>query len=100
MSNWQPIDSAPKDQRILILTKDEVVFIARWAAPAGFERFEERDGWQVFDCEDGFYSHAEDPGDVTHWTPLPDPPVSSAERGTPGRRQINWERRRHGGRGR
>lgn len=72
--NWQPIDTAPKDGTLVLIAVRGSCYIASWSDEAQFERFEERPGWQVFVCDDGWYSWAEDA--PTHWMPLPDPPSS------------------------
>lgn len=73
MSEWQPIETAPKDgTHILIATPGRSVLIAYWREEALFERFEKGAAWQVFDCEDGWYSWAEK--EATHWMPLPEAP--------------------------
>ena len=76
MSEWQPIETAPKDGTdIIVLTKWKGSLVARWDENACFGRLEAvRPGWQVFDCEDFFYSVALDEEDVVAWMPLPPPP--------------------------
>jgi hypothetical protein len=60
VSEWQPIDTAPKDgDRILIFGKWDGVVSARWIG-------EPHNIWLI---EPG--SVARDP---THWMPLPEPP--------------------------
>jgi hypothetical protein len=68
VSNWQPIETAPKDgTKILIF--DNGVYTARWKDEARYYQFETRPGWQIYECDDGFYSIATDA--ATHWMPLP-----------------------------
>lgn len=63
MGEWQPIETAPKDHRIL-MTDGELVGSGCW------------EGWPV----EGFIFHTSNDderwfgGDATHWMPLPEPP--------------------------
>jgi Protein of unknown function (DUF551) len=72
MSEWQPIETAPKDgTRILIF--DQNIYIASWSDEVQFGQFEFRPGWQIFDVDgDQFYSVASE--HPTHWMSLPAPP--------------------------
>jgi hypothetical protein len=61
MSEWRPIETAPKDQGILVLAGDEVV-IAWWS----------KRGWYNPEIGgDGTYFR--NPA-VTHWSPIPELP--------------------------
>lgn len=61
MSEWRPIETAPKDGTpVIICTSGGKVFRARWFGGAV---------WSV----DG-YSVGFETSDVTHWMPLPQPP--------------------------
>lgn len=70
MSEWQPIDSAPKDEtRVLLFNRDEADFTSRsrWdVRTGGF--YEQLGGW-IYDGENPSYSRAHAP---THWMPLPE----------------------------
>jgi len=71
---WKPIETAPKDgTRVLI--EDRGIYIAYWSERCAFEQFKTMPGWQIFDCEDGWYSVAAEA--PTHWMPLPAPPAHS-----------------------
>ena len=73
MSKWQPIETAPKDGTRVLLTEEWGVVIGRWCEEAQLGLCEEGPGWQVFECDDCWYSvAAENP---THWMPLPAPPT-------------------------
>lgn len=69
MSEWRPIDSAPKDERVLIFVPGwgtnaaDGVFLAEW----------QREGyWQPEYAE---VTMLDEPCDwPTHWMPLPNPP--------------------------
>lgn len=71
---WRPAATAPRDGTRILIVVGDTVLIGAWLDPAGFSCFGERPGWQIFDCEDGFYSWAEDDAYVTHWMPLPETP--------------------------
>jgi len=67
MSEWQPIDTAPKNTPILVTDGDVIVVVKRgefvgkdWIDEVGFGGYE----WDWnFEWED-----------LTHWMPLPEPP--------------------------
>lgn len=78
MSNWQPIETAPKDGTRVLLwcAAERVAHIAKWYTER-IERWERVDNdTQVRRVEDtGFWSYEGDRGwNWTHWQPLPDPP--------------------------
>lgn len=68
MSEWQPIDTAPRNVPILVTDGNVVVALKRakhvlddeWPDPVGFGGYEWEWGFQW--------------SDLTHWMPLPDPP--------------------------
>lgn len=62
--NWQPIETAPKDEHtdillygILVHTGGAYMDIGRWTNYQG-----------------GFWSWSADDSEPTHWMPLPEPP--------------------------
>lgn len=59
MSNWQPIETAPREERILL-------WDGKWVSTGAFIEYESI-GW-LMDCYD-----TERPT-PTHWQPLPSPP--------------------------
>lgn len=79
MSEWQPIETAPKDADRLILAEGDRVFYGYWLHRP-FKEYRDKDGFYVgqddeiagwFDCRDG------DEVNPTHWHPhplLPEPP--------------------------
>lgn len=75
MNEWQPIETAPKDGTEILISDGDYIAIAEWRDDASFKQFENGPGWQIFDCEDPFYSWATD--SATHWMPLPEPPTSA-----------------------
>jgi hypothetical protein len=62
LGGWQPIESAPKDCRILFLAYGDTVFAGEWNE---FRNSFEPDYWE---------GPSFDAGDITHWMPLPEPP--------------------------
>lgn len=68
MSEWQPIETAPKDVPILVTDGKHIVVIKRgilignvpWPDPVGFAGYD----WEWN------FEYA----DLTHWMPLPEPP--------------------------
>lgn len=81
MTEWQPIATAPKDSsRILIYAVSSAtghgsIHLAWWAIP--YENAPDERGW----WETGLYGthHPVVPEFVTHWMPLPDPPLPALE---------------------
>jgi hypothetical protein len=63
-NNWQPIETAPKNQRILACVSNEYwnIEIVQW---------HERDNAWIY----GDFDHWMQP---THWMPLPTPPTTPA----------------------
>ena len=78
--NWQPIETAPKDGTdILIVTsRFQTVCVAMWSNYCELGGFHAAPGWQVFDCDDGYYSIGFTQEEVSHWMPLPRPPDMAA----------------------
>lgn len=59
MTDWQPIETAPKDKADIILAFDGISAPGHWIG----------DEWWWFS------SGEEGPCDPTHWMPLPEPPT-------------------------
>lgn len=86
MSEWQPINTAPKDgTEILAFREDAGVFIARWDCAESFLTTDEMEAMDISDddifaedwfCAD-FVCGSRLDGDTvpTHWMPLPEPPA-------------------------
>lgn len=59
MTDWQPIETAPKDgTRIIVATTGRY-----W-----YEKH--KDGWMIANCDEEYGMYVE----ATHWMPLPEPP--------------------------
>jgi len=69
MSEWQPIETAPKDgTRVILWLKDECFpALAAWIM---FCPDDEEPGWYVFEMG----QYGDDFNEITHWMPLPEPP--------------------------
>jgi len=73
MSEWQPIETAPKDGRTVLLTDesvgstpgadDQICFVASWSQGIV--------GWR----DDLSNLHIDRDFTITHWMPLPEPPA-------------------------
>ena len=78
MSEWQPIETAPKDARRILISDQFGIYIAQWAQDAELGQAKTGPGWQIFSCEDCWYSYvATNP---THWMPLPEPPLHAMDK--------------------
>lgn len=71
---WRDISTAPRDGGPILISNGKWISKAYWSESCQFERFEEKAGWQIYQCEDGFYSVGAEPEEPTHWMPLPSPP--------------------------
>lgn len=65
MTEWQPIETAPKDMTRVLLTDGRYVSVGSF--------YLEWDKESDIDCEYGDCCHAT--WSPTHWQPLPSPPV-------------------------
>ena len=83
MSKWQPIETAPKDGRQLLMFCDDydpAVFVASFGwtdLPKNHADYWE--GW-IF-AEEILASHTETEPEPTHWMPLPAPPAEEPSNG-------------------
>jgi hypothetical protein len=72
MNDWQPIETAPKDGRQVIVVVDGRVKIGRWAnvinTDHGVVTYAHQ-GWSIPDM----FAFGNTP-EPSHWMPLPDPP--------------------------
>jgi len=75
LTNWQPIETAPRDGTWILLTGGSVDW--DWDGDSKprvvAAQFRERnaDSWQFAWFDAGYYGEYENP---THWMPLPEPP--------------------------
>lgn len=71
MSEWKPIETAPKDRWILLAFPNRVVAYATWIEDSGhLGQFDERSGWFGYWQGYGFMSmHS-----PSHWRDLPNAP--------------------------
>ena len=70
MSEWQPIETAPKDGTACLVTYDGIVVPARWRLSRISKNLF---GWHLDNWSDLDIEFAMNP---THWMPLPEPPTS------------------------
>lgn len=82
MSNWQPIETAPKDGTRMVLFCERVV--SRIHTGHWFSHEKQTDGvtsWRYSGWWlDGFqHPFNQPPFEPTHWMPLPDPPQRRGE---------------------
>lgn len=84
MSEWQPIETAPKDGEYVIVSYG-AGFVTQacytTAIDASNGNWEDREGWFVYIADDAVYSDSflESPVQPKHWMPLPKPPVLDNE---------------------
>lgn len=72
MSEWRPIETAPKDGSALILFDPETEAPQMWVASwCEFEGDPDGDGYWV-----DFSAALAEINGATHWMPLPEPPVT------------------------
>jgi hypothetical protein len=79
MSDWQPIDTAPKDGTEILLFDGEVVTVGGWISEVDQGADYEGQGL----IAPGWWSLALKDNKPTHWQPLPPPPVTPQEPQTP-----------------
>lgn len=87
VSQWLPIESAPKDGTEVLLFGRDCVTYGSWSEPSSIPRLVYQDGfapehvWEEFEpywaSADGGFTEEHPP---THWQPLPPPP----QQGEPG----------------
>lgn len=65
MSDWQPMDTAPKDRTQILLWNGAYIAIGEWL-PEGY--FEDHEPARWFPINE-----------PTHWQPLPEPPSKPAQ---------------------
>lgn len=65
MTNWHPIESAPRDRRLLVWSGQEI-YAAHWAQ----HPLTGDEAWIVAQWGDGEQALVK----PTHWAPLPEPP--------------------------
>ncbi len=76
---WQPIKTAPRDGRSVLVSNREYVKLAYWSNAKIWDEDEEyydHYHWVIHEVEDDYYysSHLVGKNEPTHWKPLPEPP--------------------------
>lgn len=83
MNEWQPIETAPRDDEPIIVGMDTatvwIVRSAHWSDGGlwqieGFDNQDEARGWWSYASSVG-QEKLEDIYEPTHWMPLPEPPI-------------------------
>jgi hypothetical protein len=85
MTEWQPIETAPKDGTWVLLCGGKITYgwdsesyppsvVGQWARPDSDIGY--RDDWQFAWYDSGCYGYYESP---THWMPLPNPPAFASK---------------------
>lgn len=98
MSEWQPIETAPRDStRVLVFCPAKVppareIFEAWWAIP--FEAAPLDRGWWAYDGDRTMLDASVHGLGATHWMPLPAPPRGRGSHFTVIRPRIAFERNR------
>lgn len=74
MSEWQPIETAPKDgTKILVWTHHDEVEVSEWYESKG-ETYEPVEGTEYFRPVTKVYHSGWNGNTPTHWMPLPEAP--------------------------
>jgi hypothetical protein len=79
-SEWQPITTAPRDKTdIIVFSQRHGIRVARYD-PFSWGNSKRLEWFIALEhgCSGGTFAI-----DVTHWMPLPAPPVNAEDRGTP-----------------
>ena len=74
---WQPIESAPRDEAILVYSRCSGICVSWWwigVSPISDYR---KQGWATLERDNRDESMILE-GPVTHWMPLPEPPNEQA----------------------
>lgn len=75
-SPYQPMSTAPRDgTKILVVFKgykDPFYHITYWDEKAESEKFNYKPAWQIFLCDDGFFSVAYEDESALGWMPIPE----------------------------
>jgi hypothetical protein len=83
MSEWRPIETAPKDGAMILLASADWVDTGCWRKELNGA---DDEGWTCFQIESWAYEeYAYCIPDPTHWMPLPEPPAVHRVRVAAGR---------------
>ncbi len=83
MSEWQPIETAPKHDTVLLCTKHGEIIIGWWETGREFPGSEHFNDWSSgsFGEGSGYDCGFKRVYDPTHWMPLPVPPTTTTPLG-------------------
>ena len=87
MSEWQPIETAPKDGTHVMLSRGDRVTLGNWESVISTSpeyhangtylgQFEDGNSWEGWMSWDGGFCEETPP---THWMPLPEPPKCACD---------------------
>ena len=76
MSEWKPIDTAPRDVWVLVWDEKSGVNVSHWTTGVDSSSDDPRQGGFTAERDTRDETRVLD-GPVTHWMPLPAPPVST-----------------------
>lgn len=80
MSEWQPIETAPKDGTIILVSDKRSVSAAYWGlAPRASGLVDRNYPWTMLDETNGLNGWMDGPSGPTHWMPLPAPPTGDTK---------------------
>lgn len=72
MSEWQPIETAPRDETDILIARFKPGMWSRPPVVAGwYERGTDEPGWYGYDEPE-----RQNISDPTHWMPIPPPPTT------------------------
>ena len=80
---WRPIETAPKDKRILIANTTRIE-LASWKDESYSSEELVKEGpkqrvYEIVHHKSGYWDHHGDWFEPTHWMPLPEPPLAKPD---------------------
>ena len=75
MSEWQPIETAPKDGSSIIVCDSKIGFVCEACWWDSWYSNKNNTGWMIANCDEEYGHYI----DATHWMPLPAPPKTEIE---------------------
>jgi len=80
MSEWQPIETAPRDGTVIVLYSKKIPYCTNHMAVGFWSEIPDSEfyvGWAI-GMSRGFVDMDEQVDEVTHWMPLPPPPPTES----------------------
>lgn len=72
MSEWQPIETAPRDRKVIVIARQKPR--GEWDVEAAWFVAEDDYPWNFIDGDGDLNGYRDDETGPTHWTTLPAPP--------------------------